>query len=130
MTLTELEEIKKDIESGLSYTDIAMNRALSKAPMIAVLNFENLFLKKYQNEYKEKLGFEIIKLGVEHKKEIEKLKSKIDKIKSSEEYKNIKYFEELEKNLKNEISFLECENINLERKISKYENSFFSFLIR
>ena len=130
MTLQELEEIKEDIDSGLNYTDIAMNRGLSKAPLVAILNFEELLLKKYQNEYKEKLGSEIIKLQVEQKKEIDKLKSKIDKIKSSEEYKNVKYFEEMEENLRDEISFLNRENINLERKILKYENSFFSFLIR
>jgi predicted RNase H-like nuclease (RuvC/YqgF family) len=130
MTLEELEEIKKDIEEGISYTDIAMNRGYNKASLVAVLNFEALLLKKYQILYKEKLGSEIIKLENEYKKEIDRLKSKIEKLKSSKEFEEINRLQELEENLRNEISFLNRENINLERKFSKYENSFFSFLIR
>jgi predicted nucleic acid-binding Zn-ribbon protein len=130
MTLAELEEIKKDIESGLTYTDIAMNRALSKAPMIAILNFEDLLSKKYQNLYDESLGSEIIKLQSRYEDEIKSLNSKIKNLKSFNKSNEINNLKDLEENLKDEISFLKRSNINLEREISKYKNSFFSFLIK
>lgn len=129
MTLQELEEIKKDIDSGLNFTDIAMNRGLSKAPLVAILNFEDLLLKKYQIEYEEKLGSEIIKLQVKYEDKFKDLKSEIKDLKNynlSDEIKNLK---KIENNLRDEISFLNRENINLERDILKYKNSFLVFYL-
>lgn len=116
MTFEELNEIKLDIKNNVSSTDIAMNRGLNKASMIAILNFEPIISSHLK---KSIVG--------DFEEEIKILEDEIKILKSFNKDEKIV-------SLNNDLNILEDENndlnkelVLLNRKIFKYENSFFSF---
>jgi len=119
MTIFELKEIKEDINNDISLTDIAMNRAYNKASMVAILNFESVLYAYIENSISK--DYENIVKNLKDEIENLKVSNQDDQINSLKN--NLNYFEKENNDLKDELIFLK-------RKISKYENSFFSFLIK